>query len=98
MKLHLDTLVIQQGRLVEQSQGPNKDELLNIIRFGANEIINATGSDMTDEDIDRILSKGQERTEQMNEKFKSKADSLFKFSLNGGGGCSTLVPTTARGF
>eukprot|EP01102_Stenamoeba_stenopodia_P001721 TRINITY_DN1156_c0_g1_i5.p1 TRINITY_DN1156_c0_g1~~TRINITY_DN1156_c0_g1_i5.p1 ORF type:complete len:909 (-),score=259.27 TRINITY_DN1156_c0_g1_i5:116-2842(-) len=82
MKLHLDALVIQQGRLVDQNQGPNKDELLSIIKYGADEIFASKGSTITDEDIDLILSRGQEKTSLLNDKFKSKANNLLNFSLD----------------
>lgn len=42
MKLQLDALVIQQGRLVEQNKALNKDELLGMIKFGADQIFSST--------------------------------------------------------
>ena len=33
-KLRLDALVIQQGRLVENTKSVNKDDLLNMVRGG----------------------------------------------------------------
>jgi len=41
MKLKLDALVIQQGRLVDQNKPLNKDEMLSMIRFGADQILQA---------------------------------------------------------
>jgi SWI/SNF-related matrix-associated actin-dependent regulator of chromatin subfamily A member 5 len=38
MKLHLDALVIQQGRLAQQKQNLEKDEVLHMIRYGAERI------------------------------------------------------------
>lgn len=39
VKLRLDKLVIQQGRLVDSKQNQlNKDEMLNMIRHGANQV------------------------------------------------------------
>ena len=34
-KLRLDALVIQQGRLTENVKGVNKDDLLAMVRYGA---------------------------------------------------------------
>ncbi len=34
-KLRLDALVIQQGRLTENTKGANKDDLLAMVRYGA---------------------------------------------------------------
>lgn len=60
MKLRLDKLVIQQGRLVDnKTQSLNKDEMLNMIRYGANHVFASKDSEITDEDIDSILQKGE---------------------------------------
>lgn len=60
VKLRLDKLVIQQGRLVDsKSQALNKDEMLNMIRHGANHVFASKDSEITDEDIDTILQKGE---------------------------------------
>lgn len=60
VKLRLDKLVIQQGRLTDsKSQTLNKDEMLNIIRHGANHVFASKESEITDEDIDTILQKGE---------------------------------------
>lgn len=60
VKLRLDKLVIQQGRLVDsKSSALNKDEMLNMIRHGANHVFASKDSEITDEDIDTILEKGE---------------------------------------
>lgn len=59
VKLRLDKLVIQSGRLVDQKNQLNKDEMLNIIRHGANHVFQSKDSEITDEDIDEILAKGE---------------------------------------
>lgn len=62
MKLRLDKLVIQQGRLMDnQKNALNKDEMLNMIRHGANHVFQSKDSEITDEDIDTILRKGEEK-------------------------------------
>ncbi|KAJ2297917.1 chromatin remodeling complex Adenosinetriphosphatase, partial [Coemansia sp. RSA 2706] len=38
-KLRLDQLVIQQGRLAQASKGASRDELLNMVQFGADTIL-----------------------------------------------------------
>lgn len=59
VKLRLDKLVIQSGRLVDQKNQLNKDEMLNMIRHGANHVFSSKDSEITDEDIDSILAKGE---------------------------------------
>lgn len=38
-----------------------KDEMLNMIRHGANHVFASKDSEITDEDIDDILAKGEEK-------------------------------------
>lgn len=67
IKLRLDKLVIQQGRLVDsKSQALNKDEMLNMIRHGANHVFASKDSEITQEDIDTILQKGEAKVGVLN--------------------------------
>lgn len=62
VKLRLDKLVIQQGRLLDKTNNAlNKDEMLNMIRHGADHVFASKDSDVTDEDIDSILAKSESR-------------------------------------
>ena len=62
VKLRLDKLVIQQGRLLDKTNNAlNKDEVLNMIRHGADHVFASKDSDITDEDIDTILAKSENR-------------------------------------
>jgi hypothetical protein len=50
------------GRLVDsKSNQLAKDEMLNMIRHGANHVFASKDSEITDEDIDVILTKGEEK-------------------------------------
>ena len=64
MKLRLDALVIQQGRLREKMT-LSKDDMLEMIRHGANEVLVSTDSGIEDETIDKILEEGKERTAEL---------------------------------
>jgi SWI/SNF-related matrix-associated actin-dependent regulator of chromatin subfamily A member 5 len=69
--------------LAQQNRKLGKDELMTMVRFGADEIFNARGSMITDDDIDAILAKGEERTEAMKEKIaEDMAHNLKNFSLD----------------
>ncbi|KAF0688342.1 Aste57867_20054 [Aphanomyces stellatus] len=82
-KLYLDAAIIQQGRLAQQNRKLSKDELMTMVRFGADEIFNAKGSMITDDDIDAILAKGEERTESMKAKINDDMQhNLKNFSLS----------------
>lgn len=89
-KLRLDQLVIQQGRAQQQSKNAaSKDELLGMIQHGAANVFNTkrdsgkddSSHDITEDDFDSILRKGEERTAELNKKYeKLGIDDLQKFS------------------
>ncbi|RQM05542.1 hypothetical protein DH86_00001560 [Scytalidium sp. 3C] len=90
-KLRLDQLVIQQGRAqIAAKAAANKEELLTMIQHGAEKVFNSkgatgtlaeSGTDLNDDDIDRILKHGEERTAELNAKYeKLGIDDLQKFS------------------
>merc|ERR1711977_543604 len=85
-KLKLDALVIQQGRL--QDAGGNKsvkkEDLLEMVRNGADKIFSATGATITDEDVEAIITKGEEQTKDLNNKLQKFSESAIKFTLDGG--------------
>ncbi|XP_069692147.1 chromatin-remodeling complex ATPase chain Iswi isoform X2 [Periplaneta americana] len=87
VKLRLDKLVIQQGRLVDNKQNQlNKDEMLNMIRHGANQVFASKDSAITDEDIDTILMKGEAKTEEMKQKLAGMGESTLRnFTLDAPG-------------
>lgn len=84
-KLKLDAMVVQQGRLQEKQAKLSKNDMLEMIRFGADQVFRATDSMITDEDIDAILAKGEQRTEEMKQKLQAhdKGD-MLDFKLDGG--------------
>ncbi|GMI27813.1 hypothetical protein TeGR_g3429 [Tetraparma gracilis] len=61
-KLFLDAAVIQQGRLADQHKGLQKDDLMKMVSFGADQILNKKGATYSDEDIDVLLARGEEKT------------------------------------
>ncbi|KAL4798739.1 SNF2 family N-terminal domain-containing protein [Aspergillus venezuelensis] len=89
-KLRLDQLVIQQGRAQQQAKNAaSKDELLGMIQHGAAEIFSnengpktlGEGKEFTDDDIEAILRKGEERTAELSKKYeKLGIDDLQKFN------------------
>ncbi|PIO32555.1 hypothetical protein AB205_0139930 [Aquarana catesbeiana] len=62
MKLRLDSIVIQQGRLIDQQSNKlAKDEMLQIIRHGATHVFASKDSELTEEDITTILERGEKK-------------------------------------
>lgn len=91
-KLALDALVIQQGRLAEQ-KAVNKDELLQMVRYGAEKVFSSSDSSITDEDVDRILAKGEEAKAELDEKMKKFTQDAIKFKMDD---CQCSPPSRAR--
>ena len=83
-KLKLDAMVVQSGRLKEKDK-VSKDDLMAAIKFGADQVFRSTASDITDDDIDAILARGEEKTKEMEAKLE-KADKgdLLNFSFDTG--------------
>eukprot|EP00388_Colpodella_angusta_P016916 GDKJ01041886.1.p1 GENE.GDKJ01041886.1~~GDKJ01041886.1.p1 ORF type:complete len:1214 (-),score=281.72 GDKJ01041886.1:82-3390(-) len=72
LKLQLDSAIIQQGRASAVSEskkgGLNSSDLINMIQFGADHIFKANDGQMTDEDLDAVLSRGESLNQELNEK------------------------------
>lgn len=91
-KLLLDAVVIQEGRLASNNH-VSTSEMANIVTYGAELIVSSEKGtytvrvmakiDKQDEDIDKILKVGEERTQKDHEKMKSNLSKLSSFSLNG---------------
>ncbi|GAB5355665.1 hypothetical protein AAMO2058_000225000 [Amorphochlora amoebiformis] len=82
-KLFLNAVVIREGRLQEKSKGLKTNELMKMVRFGAKEIFRSKEGTVSDEDIDTILRKSQERTKKDEEELKNSYDAnLRDFSLD----------------
>lgn len=81
-KLFLDAAVIQQGRLADQNTSLEKDELMKMVRFGADQILNTKGGTYTDEDIDALIAKGEEKTSNIQAKLQTDVQhNLADFKL-----------------
>jgi len=86
-KLKLDALVIQQGRLQEQSKALSKNDLIGMIKYGADEVLKTSGSTITDDEIDKILESSEEHTAAVDENMTKKTEeSLYNFTMDGGVG------------
>merc|ERR1711992_229543 len=83
VKLRLDRMVIQQGRLAEQKQNLGRDEMLNIIKHGAKTIFANKDEETVDIDIDALLEIGEKKTEDEKKKMDQLGESnLRSFTLD----------------
>lgn len=78
VKLKWDTLVIQKGRVAQKGKGMNKEEMEGLINYGASDIFKATGSTISDDQIDELLKRGEERTKQQNKEIEQRINSKAK--------------------
>ncbi|WFD31513.1 hypothetical protein MSPP1_002551 [Malassezia sp. CBS 17886] len=71
-KLRLDQLVIQQGRAsqTQAKSAQSKDDLVDMIQHGAERIINSKESMDVQDDINEIISRGEERTAELQRKYQ----------------------------
>merc|ERR1712241_1017563 len=83
VKLRLDRMVIQAGRLAENKANLGKDEMLGMIRHGAKHIFASKDADIMDEDIDNILAMGEKKTKEEEKKLSKLGESSLRtFTLD----------------
>ena len=84
MKLKLDSLIIQKGRLAPKNTGLQKDDLQDMVNYGADAIFEI-GSNIDDDDIENLIKEGEEKArnlqEQAEEVMKEKF-SMVNFEMN----------------
>ena len=86
-KLRLDQLVIQQGRAQTVKPGMTNEELLSMIQYGAETIFKSNDATIGDDSIEEILKKGEEKTAELEAKYKHMGlDDLQRFTM----GASTM--------
>ena len=88
IKLHLDAMVIQQGRPQPEEKekkgkgGMTTEDLTKMIRYGADKIFRQTESTINDEDIVNILEKGEQHAKEMDSSLKQHV-TLHALTLDG---------------
>lgn len=53
-----------------------------MVRFGAEMVFSSKDSTITDEDIDRIIAKGEETTAELDAKMKKFTEDAIKFKMD----------------
>ena len=82
VKLKWDNLVVQKGKLAEKGQKMDKEDQKSLINFGANEIFKSESGTITDEDIDQLLIRGEERTRREEAKINKRVEAKANLDLN----------------
>lgn len=65
MKLKLDSLIIQKGRMAPKNTGLQKDDLKDMVNYGADAIFEI-GSNIDEEDIEEMIRNGEEKAKNLN--------------------------------
>lgn len=85
-KLRLDQLVIQQGRSAHHTKISTKEELLEMVKYGAKDIFNSSDSTITQDSIDEIIKRSHEKSEKLDNRYSNMSfEDLQKFTISGGG-------------
>ena len=83
VKLRLDRMVIQQGRLADSKQNLGKDEMLGMIRHGAKHVFSTKGDEIAEQDIDVLMEMGETKTAEANKKLEALGESSLRhFTLD----------------
>ena len=86
VKLKWDNLVILKGKMAQQMNKLNKNEMKDLVQFGASDIFKSEGGTFKDEDIDALLQRGEKKTAEMIGKVDSymekNGDKLFDLGID----------------
>lgn len=76
LRLKLDSLIIQQGRLAPRHKPLDKEELQEMLHYGADEIFNTTedNSDITEEELALILQRGETKLLKIDQELDSQLE------------------------
>lgn len=80
-KLYLDAMVIQRGQLSEKHKQLSNEDLLEMVRFGADRAFKSSDA-LTDEDIDAIIGRGELKTEETAQQLGTAKHNLKSFSMS----------------
>lgn len=84
LKLKLDNMIIQKGRMAPKNQGLQKEEMQDMVNYGADAIFQV-GDNLNDKDIDTLIREGEAKANALQQKAtqlsKEKMD-LTNFEMN----------------
>ena len=75
--------MVQQGRLKDNDK-VSKEDIMAVVRFGADTVFKSDENTITEEDIDIILERGAAKIKELKEKIqKAEKSDLLDFCLDG---------------
>ena len=54
------------------------------VRYGAERVFSSEASNITEEDVDALIAKGEAATKELNDKLQNFSDNAMKFTMDGG--------------
>lgn len=84
MKLKLDSMIIQKGRVAPKNTGYQKDDYKDMVNYGADAIFEI-GSDIDEMDLDQMIKEGEDRAKTLNaetEELMKEKFNLLNFEMN----------------
>ena len=59
------------------------------VRYGAERVFSSEATNITDEDVDALIAKGEAATKELNDKLQNFSNDAMRFTMDGGinGGC-----------
>lgn len=76
LKLKLDSLIIQKGRMAPKNQGLQKEEMQDMMNYGADSIF-TVGDELCDKDIDKLIREGERKANMISAVAQSKIKDKF---------------------
>ena len=64
LKLKLDNMIIQKGRMAPKTQGLQKDEMMDMVNYGADAIFQV-GDNLNEKDIETLIQEGEHRAKKL---------------------------------
>jgi hypothetical protein len=77
MKLKLDPMIIQKGRVAPKNTGFQKEDYQDMVNYGADAIFEI-GSDIDEMDLEKMIEEGEQRVQTLNK----EAEDLMKEKFN----------------
>ena len=79
LKLKLDTMIIQKGRLAPKQANMGKEEMADMVNYGADAIF-TVGSNVNDKDIDQLIEDGLRRSNNTANDAEKKVGDKFNMT------------------
>lgn len=84
LKLKLDNMIIQKGRMAPKQQGMQKDEMMDMVNYGADAIFQV-GDNLNQQDIETLIMEGERKARALTQKaadISKEKMNMLDFQMN----------------